>query len=129
MSDVSEDREVVTNQVAGGFWQARFHDGAPNEVGHGSTPEEATAQLKSQTPQGVSDLTTVDARLTQHVGATVDRIVIKKLISPVKNTEGKSCSHVAFRESNPALQGLGSDETSAKVNFLLLEKNRTVYQV
>lgn len=132
-----ENRKVVTRQVEGGGWQAQYEDGAPNEFGAGSSPEEATQNLHEHTLQehaNLGDLNQPPAgslgatqeagpTINQTIGVKSDRIVTKKLQHPVE-INGKTVTYTAYRESDPAVQSYGEDEQKARVQFLTDEKDR-----
>jgi len=130
------ERAVFTRQVEGGGWQAHYEDGEPNQFGAGETKEEAIANLKHQTLQGVADLGrtgsppagTVGGQaagptVNEAIAVKTNRIVTKKLPHPVE-INGKVVSYAAYRESDPGVQSYGTDEQSARVQFLTDEQGR-----
>lgn len=114
-------KEIKTNQVDGGEWQARYEGGGPNEFGKGATEKEAIVNLRKSLPlesPGQLDTLTAEPKLRHEINATVDRIIIKKLPHPIQHENGKVVSHAAYRESDPSVQSYGVDENSARVQFL-----------
>lgn len=114
-----KSQKINVRQVDGGEWQASYEGGIPNDFQTGKTEEEARQNLIKNSIETAAKPQTVNAPITvtDSVTVAVDRIIIKRLPNPTE-IDGKICTHAAWRESDPSIQGYGENETAAKVKFL-----------
>jgi hypothetical protein len=137
MEEAMKQLKVITSQVEGGQWQARFEGATDNTFGQGNTADEAQQNLLERSLQAKADMGNLSSppagtigssqkhgpTLSQQISAKVDRLVVKALPQPTL-AGGVKATHYCYRESDPAVQAYGVDEQSARVAFLTQEQSR-----